>query len=69
LLLTYFAYYCVQGMKRLFGDIDEISVDVPAAHVLLQQIVNKLRVRGVMNDELARCMPQRFDLDTLIRYD
>jgi hypothetical protein len=47
-------------MKRLFGDIDEISVDVPAGHLLLQQLVSKLRAQGVLNNELAMCMPSRF---------
>jgi len=43
----------VQGMRRMYADIDDISVDVPLAPTLLDQIVKKLKAGGTMSDKLA----------------
>jgi len=43
----------VQGMRRMFVDIDDISVDVPSAPMLLQQIISKLKAVGALSDQLA----------------
>ena len=48
-------------MKRLFNDIDEICVDVPAGYSLLEKLVGKLRINGVLSDELA-LPPARYAL-------
>ena len=40
-------------------DINDISVDVPSAMTLLEQIVNKLKAAGAVSDELAAQMPSR----------
>jgi len=45
-------------MKRLFNDIDEICVDVPAGYVLLEKLVGKLRTQGVLGDELQLPPPR-----------
>jgi len=37
----------------MFADIDDISVDVPSAPMLLQQIVTKLKTAGTLSAELA----------------
>jgi hypothetical protein len=50
----------LQGIKRLYGDIDEICLDVPAGHVLLEQIVNKLHSQNVLSSDLALAMPARY---------
>ena len=40
-------------------DIDDISVDVPSALTLLEQIVSKLKAAGTLSDELAAELPSR----------
>jgi len=37
----------------MFVDIDDISVDVPSAPMLLQQIISKLKAVGALSDQLA----------------
>jgi len=49
----------VQGMRRMFSDIDDISVDVPSAPTLLEQIVGKLKTAGTLSNELAAELPSR----------
>jgi len=46
-------------MRRMFMDIDDISVDVPSALTLLEQIVSKLKASGTLSDELAAELPSR----------
>jgi len=43
----------------MFLDIDDISVDVPSAPTLLEQIVSKLKTAGTLSDELAAELPSR----------
>jgi len=49
----------VQGMRRIFADIDDISVDVPSAMTLLEQIMSKLKATGSLSDELAAELPSK----------
>jgi len=46
-------------MGRIFADIDDISVDVPSAMALLEQIISKLKAAGTLSDELAAELPSR----------
>lgn len=48
-----------KGMRRMFSDIDDISVDVPSAPTLLEQIVGKLKTAGTLSNELAAELPSR----------
>jgi len=52
----------VQGMRRIFTDIDDISVDVPSAMTLLEQIISKLKAAGILSDELAAELPSKLAL-------
>jgi len=40
-------------------DIDDISVDVPSAMMLLEQIISKLKAAGTLSLELAAELPSR----------
>ena len=37
----------------------EISIDVPAAYVILERFVTRCRAAGFVTDELVRKMPSR----------
>jgi len=43
----------------MFVDIDDISVDVPSAPTLLEQMVSKLKAAGTLSDQLAAEMHSR----------
>jgi len=52
----------VQGMKRLYADIHDINVDVPAAYTLLETLANKLHSKQVLGDSLMMDLPSRYIL-------
>jgi programmed cell death protein 4 len=41
-----------KGVRRMYADIDDISVDVPAACSLLEQLVTKLLTAGIISEQL-----------------
>jgi len=47
-------------MKRLFADIHDINVDVPAAYTLLDTLANKLHSKHVLGDSLMDDLPSRY---------
>lgn len=48
-----------RGIKRLYVDIHDISVDVPAAYTLLDTLANKLHSKHVLGDSLMKDLPSR----------
>jgi len=49
-------------MLRVFNGIHDISLDVPAAYTLLDQLVGKLRARNVITEAMLSQMPARLVL-------
>jgi len=58
--------YGLQGMKRLYADIHDINVDVPAAYTLLDTLANKLHSKHVLEDSLMKDLPSRYTLLVVI---
>ena len=50
----------VQGMKRVFDDMPDICLDVPAAYTLLEQLGGQLYQHGCLTDTLYKDMPARW---------
>ncbi|CAD5111555.1 DgyrCDS854 [Dimorphilus gyrociliatus] len=48
-----------QGMKRVFEEMCEICIDVPAAYVLLEHLANKMKSSGILSDRLYQELPSR----------
>jgi len=48
-----------KGMRRMYADIHDITVDVPSASTLLEQLVAKLQTAGIIPDQLAKELPAR----------
>jgi len=48
-----------KGMRRLFNDIQDICLDVPAAYSLLEQLIEKLRGVGLVSDALMGQVPSK----------
>lgn len=49
----------LQGVKRLYDDMPDICLDVPAAYCLLERLGTKLHREGVLSDALLKVMPSR----------
>jgi programmed cell death protein 4 len=47
-----------RGMRRVFDDIPDINLDVPAAYTLLEELVSRLKVEGVVGEALVKDLPQ-----------
>ena len=43
----------------MFEDMPDICLDVPNAYTLLERIGNKMEKEGILNEELAKDMPNR----------
>ena len=49
-----------QGMKRVFDDMPDICLDVPAAYSLLEQLGGQLYQHGCFPEALYKEMPARW---------
>jgi len=47
------------GFQRVYEEMSEISLDVPAAYLILERWVIRCRQAGIINDEIVRKMPSR----------
>jgi programmed cell death protein 4 len=48
-----------KGMTRIYNDINDISLDVPAAFTLIEQLVGKLQAAHVITDKMIANLPSR----------
>jgi programmed cell death protein 4 len=48
-----------KGARRLYHDINDINLDVPAAYTLLDTIAGKLHAKGVLGENLMKDLPSR----------
>jgi len=47
------------GFFRVYEEMAEISLDVPAAYLVLERFVVRCRQAGIINDDIVRKMPSR----------
>jgi len=47
------------GFERVYDNMPEMSLDVPAAYAILERFVLRCRKEGIISDELVRKMPTR----------
>lgn len=47
------------GFQRVYEDMADISLDVPAAYLVLERWVIRCRQAGIINDDIMRKMPSR----------
>ena len=50
---------CFQGFERVYDNMPEMSLDVPAAYGILERFVLRCRKEGIISDDLVRKMPTR----------
>jgi hypothetical protein len=48
-----------QGFDRVYENMPDLAIDVPAAYNILERFVTRCRSAGIVDDELVRKMPTR----------
>jgi len=48
-----------EGFQRVYDEMAEIFLDVPAAYTILERWVIRCRQSGIINDDIVRKMPSR----------
>ena len=53
--------FVLQGFERVYDNMPDLSIDVPCAYNVLERFVVRCRSIGIIDDELVRKMPTRYD--------
>ena len=52
--------FCLlQGFERVYENMPDLSLDVPAAYNILDRFVTRCRSLGIIDEDLVRKMPTR----------
>ena len=49
----------LQGFERVYENMPDLSLDVPAAYNILDRFVTRCRSLGIIDEDLVRKMPTR----------
>ena len=52
--------YILQGIKRIFDEMPDICIDVPAAYTVLEKMGDKMFQLGVLSEALYKDLPARY---------
>lgn len=65
-LLTALEQSCVitremmeQGFARVFDDIQDISLDIPLAYIILERFVARCFALGILSEKVVKSLPSR----------
>jgi programmed cell death protein 4 len=48
-----------QGFQRIFDDIQDISLDIPLAYIILERFTQRCYNLGLVNDRMLKNLPSR----------
>lgn len=48
-----------QGFQRVYDDIQDISLDIPLAYILLERFVQRCYNIGVLSEKMMKNLPSR----------
>lgn len=48
-----------QGFQRVFDDIQDISLDIPLAYIILERFITRLYNMGIVSEKLMKTLPSR----------
>lgn len=48
-----------QGFQRVFDDIQDISLDIPLAYIILERFVQRLYNARIVSDKITKNLPSR----------
>lgn len=48
-----------QGFQRVYDDIQDISIDIPLAYIILERFVQRCYNLGVLSEKMMKNLPSR----------
>lgn len=48
-----------QGFQRVYDDIQDISIDIPLAYIILERFVQRCHNLGVLSEKMLKNLPSR----------
>jgi programmed cell death protein 4 len=48
-----------QGFARVYNDIQDISLDIPLAYIVLERFVQRCFKLGLLSDKMVKAIPTR----------
>lgn len=48
-----------QGFQRVFDDIQDISIDIPLAYIILERFAQRCHNLGVLTEKMLKNLPSR----------
>lgn len=48
-----------QGFQRVYDDIQDISLDIPLAYIILERFVQRCYNLGILNEKMLKNLPSR----------
>lgn len=48
-----------QGFQRVYDDIQDISLDIPLAYIILERFVGRCHNLGVLSEKMMKNLPSR----------
>jgi programmed cell death protein 4 len=48
-----------QGFQRVYDDIQDISLDIPLAYMILERFVSRCENLGILSEQVAKLLPSR----------
>ena len=48
-----------QGFQRVYDDIQDISIDIPLAYIILERFVQRCQNLGVLTEKMLKNLPSR----------
>lgn len=48
-----------QGFQRVYDDIQDISIDIPLAYIILERFVHRCHNIGLLSEKMLKNLPSR----------
>lgn len=48
-----------QGFQRVFDDIQDISLDIPLAYIILERFITRLYNMAIVSEKMMKALPSR----------
>lgn len=48
-----------QGFQRVYDDIQDISIDIPLAYIILERFVQRCYNLGILSEKMMKNLPSR----------
>lgn len=48
-----------QGFQRVYDDLNDISIDIPLAYIILERFVGRCSNHGILSEKMMKSLPSR----------